>query len=138
MITPTTLTLSDPSGTYDGNPHPVSVTTTDPAGQQADVTFLYTGVAPTDYPAPSVAPTDAGSYHVVATLATATHVGSAQADLVISPATVTITPDSGQSKVYGTSDPGPDFTNDAGLATGDFTGALSRDPGEMSGRTRSP
>ena len=74
---------------------------------------------------------------MVATLNTATHAGSAEADLVISPMTVTITPDSGQSKVYGTNDPVLTFSNDAGLATGAFTGALSRIRVRMSGPTRS-
>ena len=44
--------------------------------------------------------------------------------------TVTITPDSGQSKVYGTTDPVLTFANDGGLPPEAFTSALSRDPGE--------
>ena len=88
-VTPTTLTLGSLSATYDGNPHAVSVTT-DPAGQDGNVTFLYTGIDPTVYAESATAPTDAGSYHVVATLNTATHTGSAEADLVISPATATL------------------------------------------------
>jgi hypothetical protein len=46
---------------------------------------------------------------------------------------VTITPDSGQSKVFGASDPILPFTNDGGLAAGAFTGALSRAAGENVG-----
>ena len=43
---------------------------------------------------------------------------------------VTITPDTGQSKVYGASDPALTFTNDGGLTASAFTGALSRAAGE--------
>ena len=73
----TTLTLGDLSATYDGNQHAVSVTT-DPAGQVANVTFLYSGSAPTEYAAFDVPPTDAGSYNVVGTLNAARYKGSAR------------------------------------------------------------
>jgi hypothetical protein len=43
---------------------------------------------------------------------------------------VTVTPNSGQSKVFGQSDPTLTFTNDGGLALGAFTGGLSRASGE--------
>jgi hypothetical protein len=43
---------------------------------------------------------------------------------------VTITPNSGQSKVYGASDPPLTFTNDGGLAASAFTGGLGRAAGE--------
>jgi hypothetical protein len=46
---------------------------------------------------------------------------------------VTITPNSGPSKVFGASDPTLTFTNDGGLASGAFTGALSRVAGENVG-----
>ncbi len=42
---------------------------------------------------------------------------------------VTITPTSGQSKVYGSDGPTLTFTNDSGLAPAAFTGALSREGG---------
>src|SRR5207302_1903196 len=43
---------------------------------------------------------------------------------------VVVTPDAGQHKTYGALDPTLTFTNDAGLLGTDFSGALSRDPGE--------
>ena len=46
---------------------------------------------------------------------------------------VVVTPSSGQSKTYGTADPALTFTNDGGLAVGDFTGALGRTAGENVG-----
>ena len=52
------------------------------------------------------------------------------ADLTVKPKEVLVTPDPGQSKDYGTADPPFAFTNDAGLSISDFTGALSREPGE--------
>ena len=84
----TTLTLGSLTMTYDGNPHAVSVTT-DPAGQEANVTFLYTGSDVTYGPSANP-PTNAGSYTVIATLSTPTHSGTATGLLVISPATATI------------------------------------------------
>ncbi len=39
---------------------------------------------------------------------------------------VVITPTAGQTKVYGSNDPAFTFTNDAGLASANFTGAISR------------
>jgi hypothetical protein len=51
----------------------------------------------------------------------------------VNPKSVTITPDGGQSKVFGASDPTLTFTNNGGLAAGAFTGALSRASGESVG-----
>ena len=55
---------------------------------------------------------------------------SGSATLTVTPKPVVITPSSGQSKVYGASDPTLTFSNDGGLATSAFTGALSRAAGE--------
>ena len=49
--------------------------------------------------------------------------------VTILPATVTITPTAGQTKVYGDNDPVFTYTNNAGLTSGDFTGALGRNNG---------
>src|SRR5207244_1308763 len=46
---------------------------------------------------------------------------------------VTITPDSGQSKVFGSSDPALTSTNNSGLVAADFSRALSRAPGSNVG-----
>src|SRR5205085_1923617 len=47
---------------------------------------------------------------------------------------ITITPDSGQSKVYGATDPTLTYTTSAALKSGDsFTGALARVAGENAG-----
>ncbi len=60
----------------------------------------------------------------------------ASANLAITVATVTVTPDAGQSKVYGDADPVLTWTTD-GLVNGDtdsiFTGLLSRISGEDAG-----
>jgi hypothetical protein len=45
--------------------------------------------------------------------------------LTVNKKPVTITPTSGQSKVYGASDPELSFSNDGGLVAANFTGALS-------------
>ena len=47
---------------------------------------------------------------------------------------ITVTPDSGQSKVYGASDPTLTYTANAALESGDsFTGVLGRAAGENAG-----
>ncbi|HQX72084.1 MAG TPA: MBG domain-containing protein, partial [Chitinophagaceae bacterium] len=53
--------------------------------------------------------------------------------VTILPATVTITPSPNQDKVYGTDDPVFTYTNNAGLVSGDFTGALGRASGNNVG-----
>jgi large repetitive protein len=58
---------------------------------------------------------------------------STTVNFTITPKPVTITPDSGQSKVYGAADPTLTFANSAGLAAGAFTGALSREGGQNVG-----
>ncbi len=47
----------------------------------------------------------------------------------ITPKPVTVTPDAGQSKVYGTNDPTLTFSNNANLAANSFSGALARAAG---------
>jgi hypothetical protein len=60
-----TITISNIKQTYDGNPKPVTVTTS-PAGLSTIVT--YTGTNGTDYPTSTTAPASAGTYSVVAKL----------------------------------------------------------------------
>ena len=54
-------------------------------------------------------------------------------NVTITPASLVITPDAGQSKVYGDPDPVFTFTNNLGLTTNDFTGALGRAAGSNVG-----
>ena len=86
--------------------------------------------------------TVAGSPYTIScdtgTLTAANYVfaAGASADFTITPATVTVTPNAGQSKVYGGSDPVLGYTFSA-LANGDtssvFSGALDRAAGENVG-----
>lgn len=56
------------------------------------------------------------------------------ATLTVNARSITITPNSGQSKVYGESDPALSYTSSPALETGDsFTGALERAAGENVG-----
>jgi hypothetical protein len=56
------------------------------------------------------------------------------ATLTVAQKTITITPDSDQTKVYGTDDPTLTYTNSPALETGDsFTGSLGRAPGQNVG-----
>ena len=56
------------------------------------------------------------------------------AKLTVARKAITVTPSSGQSKVYGTTDPALTFTNNPALEAGDgFTGALRRAAGENVG-----
>lgn len=75
-----TVTLSDLSAVYDGNPHAATVVT-DPAGLTTSVT----------YDGSATPPTNAGSYTVVATITQAGYSGSASGTLVIAKAPATVT-----------------------------------------------
>ena len=75
-----TVILGNLSPTYDGNPKPVSVTTT-PSGLSYSLTYAGS---------PS-APTNAGTYAVVATITDPNYTGSASGSLVIAKATQTLT-----------------------------------------------
>lgn len=55
------------------------------------------------------------------------------ASFSITAKSVIITPDAGQTKVYGSADPVFTFSNDAGLNAAGFTGALGRVEGENTG-----
>lgn len=52
--------------------------------------------------------------------------------LTINPKVVTVTAEA-KTKIYGTADPDLTYTNDSGLGSSDFTGALTRDAGESVG-----
>ncbi len=77
--TPATVTLSNLVHTYDGAPHPASVTTS-PAGLPVVVT----------YNGDTAAPVDAGSYAVVATIVSEDFAGPAAGTLTIAKATASI------------------------------------------------
>lgn len=115
------ITLSNLTQTYDGQPKPVTVTT-DPAGLSVAVT--YDG-------SPS-APTHAGSYPVVATIDDGTYQGSASGTLTIQPKAASVTPDAA-GKVYGDADPALTGTLAGFLATDGVTAACSRTAGEAVG-----
>src|SRR5206468_5768992 len=57
----------------------------------------------------------------------------APASFEITAKAVTITPSSGQSKIYGSADPTLTFTNSEGLLAASFSGSLSRATGENVG-----
>jgi len=76
---PATVTLGSLISTYDGNPHPATVTTA-PANLSVNVT----------YNGSTTAPVGAGSYAVVATVTSAGYTGSTTGTLVINRATATV------------------------------------------------
>ena len=103
-----------------------------------DISFV--GVVLTfKYNGSEIAPTDAGTYAVILhyagdTVYNATEAeGLAIGDYKIAPKPVTITPNPNQSKQYGAADPVLVYSNNGGLTTGDFSGALSRASGENVG-----
>jgi len=100
--TPATVTITNITATYDGNAHPVTVTTTKTSdGTPISVTVNVT------YNGSTTAPTNAGSYPVVATIDDETYVGVGNATLTINKATLTVTADN-KTKTYG--DANPTFT----------------------------
>ncbi len=54
-------------------------------------------------------------------------------EITVLPATVTITPTAGQTKVYGENDPVLTYSNNAGLTANDFTGNIARVAGSNVG-----
>ncbi len=84
------VTLGNLSATYDGAPHPASVSVTPPG--------LVVGVT---YDGSAAAPVNAGSYSVVAAVHDANYAGGATATLVIAPAAQTITFPNPGAKTYG-------------------------------------
>ena len=75
-----TVTLSDLTQTYDGDPKPITATTS-PLGLTTSIT----------YDGSATAPTSVGTYPVVATITDPNHVGSNSGTLVIQEASQTIT-----------------------------------------------
>jgi hypothetical protein len=89
-----TVNMSNVTATYDGNAHAAAATATGAGGLNttANITYSYSGVAPTVYPASATAPTNAGTYSVTATYAgDANHTGSSKtATVTINKATATL------------------------------------------------
>ena len=86
----------------------------------------------------SAATASAGTYPITATAAVGTGlsnytIGYANGVLTVNPATVTITPNGGQHKVYGSLDPVLTFTHTPLVGAGDVTGSMSRTFGENVG-----
>ena len=113
---PASVTLGDLNQTYDGTAKSVTNATT-PSGLTVNVT--YAGSAN--------APTNAGTYEVIGTVADINYAGSATNDLVISPASLTITANndskvSGQTKTYGAGS--TNFTS-SGLQNSETVGSVT-------------
>jgi hypothetical protein len=109
-----TLTLGDLAATYDGSPHPVSVTTNPPGLTGVVVTYTLNGAA-------VASPTRAGSYQVMATLNNLNYTApAATGTLVIGQATPTITWANPTAITYGTP-LGPAQLDATASAPGDFT-----------------
>jgi uncharacterized repeat protein (TIGR02543 family) len=94
-------------------------------------TFVY------DPPAGTLLPVGTHTLHVTFMPQDDVNWASAHAtvELVVSKAALTITPDAGQSKIYGAADPALTYTVTGAVAgeTPEFTGALVRDAGEAVG-----
>ncbi len=103
---PATVALSNLTFTYDGNPHPATVTTI-PAGLTVDVT----------YDGSATPPTNAGSYAVVATIDDLNFQGSATGTLVIAKATAAVALTSLVQAYDGTPKSAGVATSPAGLAS---------------------
>jgi uncharacterized repeat protein (TIGR01451 family) len=111
-----TVSLSNLSFTYDGNPHPATATT-NPPGLNVIITYTPIPQAPHQPKFPVAGPTNAGSYTVTATIDDPNYQGSASDTLVIAKANATISVN-GYSGVYDGNPHG---------ATGTATGAQSED-----------
>ncbi|WP_026955534.1 MBG domain-containing protein [Algoriphagus vanfongensis] len=125
-ITPATvtgITFDDASFVFDGTTKSLAITGTLPTGTSVS----YSNNSRTDVGTQEVTATIAGSNFTTLILT---------ADLTITPATLSITADAGQSKIYGEADPAFTYTA-SGFGVGDdesiLTGALARATGENVG-----
>lgn len=122
-ITPLAVTVTADAKTKDyGSDDPALTYSTSPTVTLSGSLDRDTGESVGTYPITQGTVTDAnnGNYDI-------TFVG---ADLTITPVTVTVTPDAGQSKVYGDTDPALTYTTSPDVP---LTGDLSRDTGENVG-----
>ncbi|MCB6501976.1 S-layer homology domain-containing protein [Colidextribacter sp. 210702-DFI.3.9] len=128
------VAISASNAAYDRSAKAATVTASgDWKGDAANsIAVKYTGRNGTDYNS-AEAPTDAGNYTASITLDGVT----ASVEYTIDKATLTVTPNSGQSKSYGTT-PNPVLAyTSTGTVTGEtaaFDGALSREAGEDVGQ----
>ena len=119
--------------TYSGEGKPATMTASSdwqgPAASGITISYIKTGKYGQEKLENDALPTNAGTYTASITVGDAT----ASVEYTIDKATLTVTPNSGQSKSYGTTpDPVLAYTS-TGTVTGEtaaFDGALSRDPGE--------
>ena len=119
--------------TYSGEGKPATMTASSdwqgPAASGITISYIKTGKYGQEKLENDALPTNAGTYTASITLGEAT----ASVEYTIDKATLTVTPNSGQSKSYGTTpDPVLAYTS-TGTVTGEtaaFDGALSRESGE--------
>ena len=129
------ITLSDASVTYDGSGHQPTISSVE--YNSTNITSECTFAKYLDKDGNVVSEcVNAGEYKVVITDAEGgDYYVYGSTTFTINPASLTITPNDGQSKEYGDPDPELTYTS-SGLLTGDeLTGALSRDEGEVVGGT---
>lgn len=128
------VTIAAPAElTYSGEGKPAKVTASSdwqgPAARGITISYIKTGKYGPEKLENGALPTNAGTYTASITLGEAT----ASVEYTIDKATLTVTPNSGQSKSYGTTpDPVLAYTS-TGTVTGEtaaFDGALSREAGE--------
>lgn len=130
--------VTDSTKTYDGNAVSYSGTATGTYGSGStyskEFTYdWYQKAADEDGRDTKLtaAPKDVGSYYLNISTNDYYYSGHIAIPFTIAPATITVTPDSNQSKVYGAADPTLTYTT-SGVAvneTAAFTGALSRETG---------
>ena len=128
------VTIAAPAElTYSGEGKPATMTASSdwqgPAASGITISYIKTGKYGQEKLENDALPTNAGTYTASITLGDAT----ASVEYTIDKATLTVTPNSGQSKSYGTTpDPVLAYTS-TGTVTGEtaaFDGALSREAGE--------
>jgi archaellin len=115
----TNVSFEDASYTYDGNEKELLISGTLPVGVEVSYTANKL--------------TDAGSLEVTASFTGSPNyedISSLTATLTINPLEITITPEAGQSKVYGDDDPVLTYTHTDLIGEDKLTGALGREAGE--------
>ena len=135
------VTIAAPAElTYNGSGKPAVVTASSdwqgPAVSDISIGYIKTGKYGPETLENSARPTNAGTYTASITVGEGENAKTASVEYTIAKAALTVTPDGGQSKKFGATDPTLNYTY-SGEVSGEtpaFDGALSRDPGEDVGQ----
>ena len=135
------VTIAAPAElTYNGSGKPATVTANSdwqgPAAREITISYIKSGSYGPERLENGALPTNAGTYTASITLGEGENAKTASVGYTIDKATLTVTPNSGQSKKFGATDPTLTYTTSGAVGSQipSFTGKLSRAEGEDVGQ----